>query len=134
MSISPDLFLAILAMDSYNRGYGAGLGSESDGLGSASDGSNKIGQATLSYNLEDAGIAQSAQAAGFYAVAYTVNGVDGVDNGTTVISSSHTPVRPSAFLAACRGSDNVAALSNLNPFPTAPCSDSWNGSGVVFAQ
>ena len=27
MNISPDLMLAILAMDSYNRGYGAGVGS-----------------------------------------------------------------------------------------------------------
>ena len=37
MSISKDLFLAILSMDAYNRGYGAGVGdgeaNEPDGLG-----------------------------------------------------------------------------------------------------
>jgi hypothetical protein len=32
-SISPDLFMAILSMDSYNRGYNAGIGGI-DGLGS----------------------------------------------------------------------------------------------------
>ncbi len=88
MTVSKDLFLAILSMDSYNRGYGAGIGETTDGLGSASDGSVKIGAATVSYNLEDAGLADTAQAAGFYAIAYDVDasGVDGFDNDTTVIS------------------------------------------------
>ena len=86
MTISSELFLAILSMDSYNRGYGAGIGTTTDGLGSNSNGSVQIGTATLTYNLEDAGIEVEAQAAGFYAVAYTVNGVDGIADGTTVIS------------------------------------------------
>ena len=33
MAISDDLFLAILSMDAYNRGYAAGLGSGPLGLG-----------------------------------------------------------------------------------------------------
>lgn len=41
MSISQELFLSILAMDSYNRGYGAGISS----LSEKSDGSVSIGNA-----------------------------------------------------------------------------------------
>ncbi|MDP8998415.1 MAG: hypothetical protein M3O03_15655 [Pseudomonadota bacterium] len=44
MTTPKDLLLAILAMDSYNRGYGAGLGNTPDGLGSSG---SKIGEATL---------------------------------------------------------------------------------------
>ena len=40
MTISKDLFLAILSMDSYNRGYGEGIA----GLGGIN---SKIGTATL---------------------------------------------------------------------------------------
>lgn len=35
MTVSKDLFLSILAMDAYNRGYNSGIGSGADGLGSA---------------------------------------------------------------------------------------------------
>lgn len=64
-----DLFLAILAMDSCNRGYGAGLA----GLAP----SGQIGNATI---LTDAAAELGdsiIQAAGFYAVAYDVSGVAG---------------------------------------------------------
>jgi hypothetical protein len=68
-----DLLLAILAMDSYNRGYGAGLadgkgdldaaGLDLDGLGGAG---SHIGLATLlDYDLPS-----GSKAAGFYAAAY----------------------------------------------------------------
>lgn len=85
MAITQDLFMAILSMDSYNRGYAAGIGSEADGLGSASDRTVKIGNATISGNLADYGLAAEAQAAGFYAVAYdwqgqTVISYRGTDN------------------------------------------------------
>ena len=94
MTISKDLFLAILSMDSYNRGYGAGLGGALDGLGSASDGSVKIGAATVSYNLENAGLADTAQAAGFYAIAYDVGGSGPSElAGKTVISYRGTDTR-----------------------------------------
>lgn len=52
MSMSDDLFLAILAMDAYNRSYNAGLGDPQTGLPG-----NQIGNATLasnSSNLVDA--------------------------------------------------------------------------------
>ena len=62
-----DLFLAILAMDSYNRGYGAGLTDES------LDESGQIGNAQVlsrqALGISDAEYA-AWQAAGFYAVAY----------------------------------------------------------------
>ena len=69
MSISDeDLFLAILALDSYNRGVGAGLRDEN--LGEA----GQIGNAQI-LSLVDIGITEipyaAWQAAGFYAVAYS---------------------------------------------------------------
>ena len=73
--------LSILAMDSYNQGYGKGY----------DHGKTQIGAATFS--LDD--ISAEAQAAGFYAVAYdTGEGVDELSNGSTVISY--------------RGTDNIA--------------------------
>lgn len=73
MTISMDLFLALLAMDSYNRGYdpevvltGSSLGTASVGL--PEDRSDWVG-------------------VGFYAISYTVgSGVEGIAPGTTVIS------------------------------------------------
>jgi len=69
MSISPELMYAILSMDAYNRGYGAGIGDAVTGLGE----SGQIGTATLKTRAE-LGISETQyqewQAAGFYAVAY----------------------------------------------------------------
>jgi hypothetical protein len=64
-------------MDSYNRGYGAGIsdGGENDPDGLGMEGS--IGNATIK-TLDELGISQADyaawQAAGFYAVAYEWNG------------------------------------------------------------
>ncbi|MEM5494468.1 calcium-binding protein [Hoeflea sp. AS16] len=75
MTFSNELMLAILAMDSYNRGYDAGIGDgqnvvdgvDVDGLGEAG---STIGSAVvLNFSLP-----QGSQAAGFYAVAYQWNG------------------------------------------------------------
>lgn len=88
--ISKDLFLAVLAMDSYNRGYNAGIadgegaidaeGNDTDGLGEAGQ---KVGAATVKATELPAG----AQSAGFYALAYDI-GADGPEGlaGKTVIS------------------------------------------------
>lgn len=55
MPISKDLLLAILSMDSYNRGYGAGI----DGL--SSEAGTTIGTATIGIDSsDDAGIAEDA--------------------------------------------------------------------------
>lgn len=77
--ISSELFHAILAMDAYNRGYGAKLTGLSDAVGT------KLGKATVIGSATDA-------ADGFYAIAYELNGKKiisyrGTDD-TTVFSTS----------------------------------------------
>lgn len=89
MTISKDLFLAILSMDSYNRGYGEGI----SGLGGKG---TKIGSATLgddSSILRDENGDRVDQAAGFYAIAYDVagSGVAGLD-GTVISYRGLAPV------------------------------------------
>jgi hypothetical protein len=66
MPISDDLFLAILAMDSYNRGYDPGLAVTG----------NQIGYAFLKTDID---LPAGSQAASFFAQAY-------IWNGQTVIS------------------------------------------------
>jgi hypothetical protein len=88
--MTPELFKAILAMDSYNRGPGAGINLTEAG---ASD--TQIGNATLGLNSDDpsANMQTTAPAAGFFAQAYNWN-------GTTVISY--------------RGTDNPTFLASPN--------------------
>ncbi len=75
---SKDLFLAILALDSYNRGYNPGLSGLLDAAGT------QIGTARIVKTAEDpGGIAKSAS---FYAVAYDVSNVPGFAVGDKVIS------------------------------------------------
>ena len=85
MTMNRDLFLAILAMDSYNRGYGENVsGLASPGPNGSSGSSIRIGRATI---LRDANDAEGvAEAAGFYALAYDLSsaGIDGLSG--TVIS------------------------------------------------
>jgi hypothetical protein len=83
MVTSPELLLAILAMDSYNRGYDPGIA----GLGGAG---TQIGTATLQASPNSIDIT-AWQAAGFYAAAYELA------DGTVVISY--------------RGTDNPIPLS-----------------------
>jgi hypothetical protein len=67
MAISDDLFRAILAMDAYNRGYNSGIGPINGGLGGVG---SQIGLATVTRQDGEA----AAQAASFFAQAYTWNG------------------------------------------------------------
>lgn len=80
MSISSDLFLAILAMDSYNRGYNAGLGDPVTGLTGT-----QIGTATRRTDID---LPAGSEAASFFAQAYTLG------SGQTVISYRGTAKRP----------------------------------------
>ena len=64
MTISKDLFLSILSMDAYNRGYNSGIDDLSDAPGT------QIGNAAIL----DVKIPEGSQAAGFYALSYTLGG------------------------------------------------------------
>ncbi len=99
-----DLFLAILAMDSYNRGSGAGLndggGGDSDGLGEAG---SQIGTATV-LNIP---LPQGSEAAGFYAVAYATQ-------YGTVISYRGTDFTPAGDFA-CQRRSKIRPLGGAKP-------------------
>jgi hypothetical protein len=88
MTVSKDLFMSILSMDAYNRGYGAGIDPDGDGKGLGVEG-HSIGFAKIDYDADDAnGV---APAEGFYAIAYTLEeavgeGDDQIADGTTIIS------------------------------------------------
>ncbi|WP_299862495.1 hypothetical protein [uncultured Hoeflea sp.] len=97
-NMSKDLFLSILSMDSYNRGYSAGIADLSD------DNETSIGNARIvraSSSLDTS----PEVAAGFYAVAYQWN-------GQTVISY--------------RGTDTLIDWTNLDPWSDTPCGDFCN--------
>lgn len=86
MSISPELFMAILSMDSYNRGYNSDVGDDLDGLGE----SGSIGNATL-IDQTTVGIGepeyQAWKDSGFYAIAYKLDAAVGdLAANTTIIS------------------------------------------------
>ncbi len=110
-----DLFLAILSMDSYNRGYGRGIKfSANDIASNKNEVGVKIGNAIVTQQDNS----ESAVAAGFYAIAYDMTGVAGFADGERVISY--------------RGTDR---LFN-NPFGNGPGSDFWAygiGVGQPFA-
>lgn len=95
MAISRELFLALLSMDAYNRGYAPGITGLSDVVGTS------IGSAVVSKRLQNVSDSFETQAkdAGFYALSYTVGeGVDDIAPGTTVISYRGTddPLTPSS--------------------------------------
>ncbi len=81
MKISKDLFLAILSLDSYNRGYGVNV----NGL----DARGLIGNATIR-EAED-GEQDGWEAAGFYAIAYDVSGVKD-EHGRPLFGDSGTVI------------------------------------------
>ena len=107
MGISKELFLAILSMDAYNRGYDAGLNDggqgDPDGLGVSTPQQDYfVGNARIIDSKGDA----EAQDAGFYGIAYQMEApVGDLAQDTIVISF--------------RGTDN--------PIPFVEGSDANNG-------
>ena len=97
--MNSDLFLAILALDSYNRGYNPGI----NGLPFPQFDANgnqtievRLGQAKITTDSSvELGLANT-QATGFYAIAYNVGAVAGFEPGSTVISYRGTD-DPSPF-------------------------------------
>jgi hypothetical protein len=97
MSISKELFLSILSMDAYNRGYGAGVSDPSaeddTGLGvTNSQETYFIGGARIvadSSILVDANGNRLDQSAGFYSISYKMvagEEIAGLSVGDTIIS------------------------------------------------
>ena len=68
MTISKDLYLAILSMDAYNRGYGPGIALQGSGIGSATI--NTDSEEAFRLPGQDPNTLSAAAAAGFYAIAY----------------------------------------------------------------
>ncbi len=113
MKISKDLFLAILSMDSFNRGYDAGI----DGLSDATDGTALIGNAKIWKNLEGQNLDDEAEAAGFYAISYKIN---------APIGNTGDQLATNQVIISYRGTDN-----NVSFWDDDPASDLWNGYGVA---
>jgi hypothetical protein len=110
MTMNRDLFLAILSMDSYNRGYGQGVNNLDVVIGQT-----RIGNAVISSQV-DIGLNSAAITASFYAIAYDMTGVAGFADGERVI--------------AYRGSDYEDTNGNI-----VRSNDLWQGwtVGAGFA-
>jgi hypothetical protein len=110
MTMNRDLFLAILSMDSYNRGYGQGVNNLDVVIGQT-----RIGNAVISSQV-DIGLNSAAIKASFYAIAYDMTGVAGFADGERVI--------------AYRGSDYEDTNGNI-----VRSNDLWQGwtVGAGFA-
>ena len=118
MTISKDLFLAILSMDAYNQGYNKGLDHGKTQIGSAT----KKTDSTLVFTDPNADPDDTPpdEAVSFYAVAYDVPGarVDGLSD-TTVISY--------------RGTDQPGSEFPLTDFPLSTFGQ-WRDPQIAFAQ
>jgi hypothetical protein len=114
MSIStsnPDLMRAILAMDAYNRGYNAGVKSPNAPLNEGLTGT-QIGLATIGLRKGDL----EAQAASFFAQAYTLG-------GQTVISYRGTDATWDAASGWVNGGGAAVTTADNSPSsPTPPSS------------
>ena len=103
MTISKDLLLAILSLDSYNRGYHAGISDDGpddkDGLGVANA---KIGTATV---FSDNGL-EDAKAAGFYAISYKIDDGSKIDGLNTNVERGDT-------ITAYRGTNDKPEFATL---------------------
>lgn len=100
MTMSKELFLALLSMDAYNRGYAPGVG----GLGGVG---SRIGPATITKQSDTAAGSPGVNA-GFYAIAYTVpdGAVDGITSGTITGSKGHDLI-----IGGDSANDNAPAIT-----------------------
>ncbi len=84
MNISKDLFLSILAMDAYNRGYGSGLNIQGSTIGSAITTTDSEREFWDPNAPPDA--LTKGRSAGLYAISYAITGTGTDLDGKTVIS------------------------------------------------
>ena len=117
-----DLYLAILAMDSYNRGYDRGLKfTVNESASARNEAGSRLGNAQITVQSNISATSPDF-AAGFYGIAYDMSGVEGFGWGETVI--------------AYRGTDNM----NLGGFVenllwgTATESDLATGYGIALGH
>lgn len=102
-----DLFLAILSMDAYNRGYDAGI----NGLGET----GMIGNAVISAATAEQ--KEGWEAAGFYAIAYNWNGETvisyrGTDDNSLRRYRSRKPALPGHAQPQMLAFDSAIALQS----------------------
>ena len=107
MTISKDLFLSILSMDAYNRGYNPGI----VGLSDAVD--TQIGNAAI--KAASSSVEDSAEVtASFYAISYSLTAAVGDTNGT---------IAKDTTIISYRGTDQIGAELVPVDLPI-----SWGGS------
>ena len=109
MVMSRDLFLSILSMDAYNRGYNPGIAGLSDAAGT------QIGGAVI----QNVPLPDGAVPASFYGLAYKLTEAVGTSGnlialGTTIISYRGTQ-RPVPKII---GQNKAEPLSSTTPAPT----------------
>jgi len=105
-----DVFLSLLALDAYNRGYGQNV---LVNLGDSTTGQDEIGRFIGSAQIIEQRINSEAQASGFYAIAYDWN-------GETVISYRGTNF-PNNILEATEAEFNAFVAHASARTATAPC-------------
>lgn len=117
MTISKELFLAILSMDSYNRGYGAGLSDGKHvengvdlGLGDASG--SAIGSATVSSRISS-DPQGAAKTAGFYALAYSIDATGPEDLANKTALAYRGTDNPSTSYDADYGGSAITPVQGL---------------------
>lgn len=103
-----DLFLAILSMDSYNRGYGPSL---------IVFGPNNAGQSIGNAIVKDIPLQADPEAVGFYGLAYDVSVVAGFTDGETVIAYRGSEVGRSDVRLLLRECVGTASRVYRRPLP-----------------
>jgi hypothetical protein len=87
-----DVFISLLALDSYNRGYGQKVNTDGNSIGSA----QIINRLTVGVDAEKY---SSWQSAGFYAIAYEWNGETIISYRGTNFPESFSLAELASFLA-----------------------------------
>jgi Lipase (class 3) len=110
--VNRDVFLSILAMDSYNRGYGPGVKSLS-----VEANVTKLGNATIKTDsvIE---LGSNAQSAGFYAIAYNWSH-DGIDETVVSFRGTDFTTGNSIYLDVANGWSSFTGIGTDSQFSLA---------------